>query len=119
MAMTKGARTAIAIFLVIMVLFVAALWWLASQKELVPTFYYGSTCPHCHNVINWLASHNATQSVKMVEVWADKDNAAAFVGVVHNCGMAQAVVPVLVTSAKCYVGDVDILTYLNQTLQVS
>lgn len=121
MPITKEAKRVIIIFAVVVLLFVAVLGWLASQKPGNITFYWGTTCPHCHNVQRWLEAHNETAAlgIRQLEVWDDKDNAATFVGVARKCKMDQAVVPVLVAeTGTCYVGEVEIIDYLKERLDI-
>jgi hypothetical protein len=121
MPITKEAKRVIIIFAVVMLVFVGALGWLASQKPGHLTFYWGTTCPHCHNVLRWMDSHNETTAlgIKRLEVWDDKDNAAVFTGVARKCGMDQAVVPVLVAeNGVCYVGEVEITDYLKERVGI-
>jgi glutaredoxin len=121
MPITKEAKRVIIIFAVVMLLFVSVLGWLHSQRPGTLTFYWGTTCPHCHNVQRWMESHPETDvlGIKQLEVWDDKDNAAAFVGVARKCGMDQPVVPVLVAeNGVCYVGEVEIVDYLKERLNI-
>jgi hypothetical protein len=122
MPITKEAKRVIIIFAVVMVVFVAVLGWMYHQRPGSLTFYYGSSCPHCHNVLNWMSLHNATNAtgMRILEVWDNKDNAAVFTGVVRKCGMDTGVVPVLVAEdGVCYVGEVEITDYLSQRLGIT
>ena len=44
----------------------------------VPTMYvfHGSSCPHCHELINWLDTfdYDKEYKVELLEVWSNKDN---------------------------------------------
>jgi len=121
MPITKEAKQVVIIFAVVMLLFVSVLGWLHSQRPGTITFYWGTTCPHCHNVQRWMERNpeTATLGIRQVEVWTNKDNAAAFIGVVRKCGMDQGVVPVLVAeNGVCYVGEVEITDYLKERLDI-
>jgi len=83
-------------------------------------FYYGSTCPHCLKVEQFMTDNKIEEKIKMEkkEVFSDKNNATELGEKAHNCGMKtdSIGVPFLWDGpdAKCVVGDEDIINFFKQ-----
>lgn len=80
--------------------------------------FYGQGCPHCADVENFIAQNKIEDKVKIsrLEVWYNKSNQLTLAEVVQKCGInANSVgVPFLYDgNGKCYIGEVDIPSFLK------
>jgi len=95
-----------------------------SQFDLV--LFYGSTCPHCKIVEEFINTNKITEKLKInqLEVYENRDNAAAMAAVIQKVCPDQlsskgVSVPFLVDikNNKCVVGDTPIDDYLSSQVK--
>jgi hypothetical protein len=91
---------------------------LASKTEIM--FFYGSTCPHCKKVEEFIANNNIEKklNIKKYEVYSNNDNANLMTEKQKLCKNLseddKGGVPFVYTSDKCLVGDTPIIDFLKQ-----
>ena len=89
----------------------------SSSSSKIPTFFYGSTCPHCAEVEAWMAKNYIEQKVKIVkkDVYGDTQNAREMAKAAQNCGLPtdSIGVPFLYAEGKCIIGTPDVISYLS------
>jgi len=93
-------------------------------KEGVPEsktiLYYGSSCPHCKNVEEWLGENPAVEEKTNLiskEVYQNRSNSEDLVSKAQECNLDQGQgigVPFLYDNGKCIMGDKPIITYLSE-----
>lgn len=92
-----------------------------SNSDLV--LFYGSTCPHCKVVEEFIATNQIDQKIKIdkLEVYENKSNASTFAAMVKEICPDQLSseglpVPFLVDQKdkKCTIGDTPITNYLTE-----
>lgn len=88
--------------------------------------FYGSTCPHCKIVEEFINTNKITEKLKIdqLEVYENKDNAATMATIVQKVCPDQLSnnglpVPFLVDTKnnKCIVGDTPINEYLSSQVK--
>lgn len=94
---------------------------LSEQVELPTTniFYWGTTCPHCHDVIDWMEENRIEEQVAVTrkEVYNNQDNSLQLTQVAKSCGLPtdSIGVPFLYTIDKqCLIGSPDIIAHLSE-----
>lgn len=108
-------------FFVLCVLVIALLWgFLLYQQSntLTNTLYYSLTCPHCKIVEAFITDNNITLKFEQKEVSTNPLNAAELINAGKICKLDpqyQGSIPLLVYNQTCYLGDVDIINFLNKT----
>ncbi len=79
--------------------------------------FYGTGCPHCEIVEEFIKKNNIHEKLDFpeVEVFFNKDNAAVFAQKAKECGLDEKNlgVPLFWAEGKCYSGDKDIISYLS------
>jgi len=118
-------------FLIIVAILVG-LYFLTSKKPASVTtsvpnsdlvLFYGSTCPHCKNVEEFIAANQIDQKIKIdkLEVYENKSNASTFASMVKEICPDQLSseglpVPFLIDQKdkKCTIGDTPITDYLTE-----
>ena len=84
------------------------------------TLFYGDGCPHCAIVEDYIKNNNIKQklSFEEKEVYYNQNNAKELEAKAKICGLAtdSIGVPFLWVGLKCYVGDRDIIDFLNQKI---
>lgn len=100
---------------------------LATKKKNPPSplqvekmvLYYGSSCPHCKIVEEYLQKNNSSDQFGIVqkEVWSGQTNQDEFVQKARACGLDldNLGVPMLwdAATSKCYMGDQPIIEFLK------
>ncbi|MFA6171406.1 MAG: hypothetical protein WC715_03085 [Patescibacteria group bacterium] len=80
--------------------------------------YYGSTCPHCKNVEDFIANNKIDEKIKIIrkEVFENKANNAELGEKAVDCGLAidKVGVPFLWDNGRCFEGDQPIIDYLSK-----
>lgn len=82
-------------------------------------YYWLTTCPHCKNVADFIATWPKKDQVTInkMEVGGNRDFAAKLLERGKTCGIAQeslGSVPLMVTpEGKCFLGDTPIIDYLK------
>lgn len=80
-------------------------------------FFYGETCPYCHDVIEWFDETGVESSLNIVrkEVYNDPANSQQMSLAAQVCGESGGGVPFLFTPDKqCIVGSTPIIDYLSE-----
>jgi glutaredoxin len=84
------------------------------------TLFYGDGCPHCAIVEDYIKNNNIKErlSFKEKEVYYNQNNANDLAQKAQTCGIStnSIGVPFLWDGSKCYVGDQDIINFLNQKI---
>ncbi len=91
----------------------------AAEKTIQEThvLFYGETCPHCHDVLEWMEENQIQDKLSIVtkEVYNDSDNSEQLRLAALSCGMSSSGVPFLYTFQKdCLVGTPDIISFLAE-----
>ena len=82
--------------------------------------YYGSTCPHCKIVEDYIQKNNLESKLSLAqkEVYQNQDNQKEMAQKAQICGLdlKNLGVPMLwdAKNSKCYEGDQPIIDFLNQ-----
>lgn len=81
-------------------------------------FYYGSTCPHCKLVEEFMKNNSIESKISIIqkEVFQNKTNADEMVNIQNLCKLPQediGAVPLLYLNNTCYLGDKDIICILK------
>jgi glutaredoxin len=84
-------------------------------------FYWGETCPHCHDTIDWMDQNKIEEQTKVIrkEIYKNKDNAKELVQNAKTCGINENEigVPFMFTKTKkCLVGTPEITSYLTEEI---
>ena len=83
--------------------------------------YYSLTCQHCKIVEEFISENNITEKIKFEskEISKNQINANEMINAAVKCNMnTQSLgVPFLYYDGKCYMGDKDIIDFLNKTLE--
>lgn len=82
-------------------------------------FFYGSTCPHCHDVLEWMEENGVESLVEVEkkEVYQDQDNSQQLSAAAQSCGIPldRVGVPFVFTHDKqCLVGAPKVKAYLSE-----
>lgn len=79
--------------------------------------FYGTTCPHCKNVEEYMAENRTEEFVKLVqkEVFDNKVNSQLLINKARACGIStdSIGVPLLWVNGQCYSGDEQIINYFK------
>jgi len=93
---------------------------LPSKERII--YYYGSTCPHCKDVEEWMKKNKIEEKLKLEkkEVWYNKENAAELQEVAKFCNLdpSSIGVPFLWADGKCYIGTPEVKKALSEKLKV-
>ena len=90
------------------------------QKDTDIILFYGSTCPHCKKVEQFISDNNITKYLKFqnLEVYDHQENAKIMTEKQNLCTNLKdedkGGVPFLYSSEKCVVGDSDVIAYLKE-----
>jgi len=84
-------------------------------------FYWGETCPHCHDTIDWMEENIIDGKLKVIrkEISKNDNNAKELIQNAKICGINEKEVgiPFMFTKTqKCLVGTPDITSYLREEL---
>jgi glutaredoxin len=94
-----------------------------STKQLKPVtaniFYWGTTCPYCHDVIDWMEENKIEEQVQVIrkEVYNNRANSLELTQAAKNCGLPtdNIGVPFLYnTDKQCFIGAPDIIANLSK-----
>lgn len=96
---------------------VALILALAKNKPEQPILFYSNYCPHCQNVEKYINENNIKEkySFTELEVADNQDNAVILAQKAAKCGIDtdNIGVPLLFDNGACFLGDIDITTYLS------
>lgn len=88
---------------------------LPTEGEIV--LYWGTTCPHCKVLKEWMAEKKISEKVNVIlkEVYEDRNNQKQLMAVAKKCGIVanQVGVPLLYAEGKCMVGTDQIEPFLE------
>jgi len=89
------------------------------DKEII--FYYGETCPHCHDVKKYFTENNTHSKIQFMEkeVYNNRDNQNDLVKTAEYCGLntKKIGVPFLWTGQECLIGQPDIEGFFETRTQ--
>ncbi len=88
-----------------------------SEEKEVYTFFYGDTCPYCHDVIDWFEETGIESTLNIVrkETYNDLANSEQLKLAAETCGEKGTGVPFLFTPDKeCIIGSNMIIDYLSE-----
>jgi len=89
-------------------------------------FYYGEECPHCHNVLKYIADNKIDQKIKInsLEVYHNNVNKNELTNLARICpeiqdstGAIGVPVAYFVKENKCLVGDTPIIDSLKSIIK--
>jgi len=85
----------------------------------VDILYWGTTCPACHDTIDWIEENNIEEKNKIIrkEVYENEDNSKELIKKAIDCGFNEYEigVPLMFTkNKKCLVGTLEISSYLKE-----
>ncbi len=89
---------------------------LSDEEEI---FYWGTTCPFCHDVMDWMEENQVYEKLNVVkkEIYDNKENADELTQKADECGLTRIGVPLLYTSdGQCLIGPQDIIEYLENRI---
>lgn len=96
---------------------------LIAEHNIVETqidiLYWGTTCPHCHETIEWIEKNNIDEKLLIIrkEVYNNQANSTELTLNAKSCGIDEMNigVPLMYTSeGKCLIGTPEITGYLEQ-----
>jgi len=80
--------------------------------------FYGSGCPHCAAVKDYMAKNNLSAKAKITEkeVYFDRNNALELQARAKDCGLStdRIGVPFLWDKGQCVIGDVNIINLFKE-----
>jgi len=102
---------------VLIVLLTSGKW--ANKPKMI--YFYGDTCPHCHDVLDYIAAKRIRDklSFRELETYNNKNNTRLLITKAKLCKMstAQGVpVPFFFDGENCYVGSDKIIEVLNKQI---
>ncbi|MFA6088335.1 MAG: hypothetical protein WC755_00595 [Candidatus Woesearchaeota archaeon] len=87
-----------------------------SSSEII--LYYGDTCSHCKLVEKYIQVNNIDSKIDITkkEIFNNNDNALEFNLALNSCNIKEEEqgVPAVIYQGKCYVGDTDVLAFLDK-----
>jgi len=128
--MNKTQKIIVVFFIITMVIIVSLIAvYFYKQKNAnndanLPTktsLYYREDCAHCKNVEAFIEQNNISSKISILhkEVKINQTNAKELIDVEEYCKIDKSyigAVPLLYSNKICYLGDVDIINFLNQTI---
>ena len=90
----------------------------ADINENVDILYWGTTCPHCHDTIDWIEENKIDEKITVVrkEVYENRQNSDDLSQKAKECGLDpdSIGIPLLYTTeGNCLIGTPDITKYLS------
>lgn len=118
-------KHSIALMVVLVVIVGGLIWWGLQEDATKPvldqsvtTYFYGETCPHCHDVQKFLDENKIDQKVSFVkrEVWGDRSNATMMREAAGICSLEtkDIAVPFLFSEGKCFIGTPKVVDFFKQ-----
>lgn len=89
----------------------------SDQEEPKFVFFYGDTCPYCHDVMDWMDETGVESMLDITrkEVYNDAKNSEQMNLALRNCGSSSSGVPMMYTNDKeCIVGSTPIIDHLSE-----
>ncbi len=82
-----------------------------------PVLYYGATCPHCEEVLEFVQANQIAEKtgLREKEVYNDPENSKEAVRAATSCGVPEAkmAVPFLFAGGECLFGNPDVIGRLK------
>jgi glutaredoxin len=95
---------------------------IAELRDGDPIYYYGTTCPYCKVVQEWLDENKVSETINYTkkEVWSNQVNANELSRVAVSCGLnpTEIGVPFLFAEGQCLIGAPDIIAYFEGRLGI-
>ena len=110
--MNKAAKI-FSLFIIISLVLILSLYFLYKNNKIIKQdeilFFYGTTCPHCKNVEDFIKENNLEQKleIKSFEVYNSKENLNKMLYYARICKINEKDlgVPMIYYNGKCYIGD--------------
>ena len=79
-----------------------------------PMFFWGTTCPHCHSLIERMTENDIYSKITIdqLEVYDNEDNYNILQKKAAECGLDEVGIPMLYFDGKCYEGEDDVYNKL-------
>jgi len=118
----KSKNIIITVFLITIAISSIAFLKKPKEENNLDILYWGTTCPHCHDVIDWIKENNSDEKLKIIqkEVYNDRANAEDLTKKAKICGINEngIGVPFMFTKTqKCLVGTPNITNYLSNLIK--
>lgn len=89
-----------------------------SDTTNINILYWGTTCPHCHDTIDWIKENKIDEKITVVlkEVYENQQNSLELTKKAKSCGMNEYSIglPLMYTiDGNCLIGTPDITQYLS------
>jgi len=106
---------------------IAFLLLLASSGRFMnkPTmiYFYGDTCPHCHDVLDYIAAEGIRDklSFRELETYKNRNNAQLLATKAKSCQLntSQGVpVPFFFDGQSCHIGSDKIIEFLDEQVKI-
>lgn len=86
-----------------------------------PVFFYSRTCPHCHEVEEWMKTNKLEEKIKIIkkEVYNNRAHALELEKIAQKCGILKndLGIPFLYAEEKCFIGTSEITNYFSQKVK--
>ncbi len=101
------------LFLSLAILAVLVIFAVSQPKTIL---FYGSTCPHCEKVDEYLKANPSKVKYRHLEVYENQQNAALMATKAKACGIdTESIgVPFLYQKGNCLIGDADIINWFSK-----
>ena len=113
-------RKVIITFISFWILVIAGLYWLSIIKNDQVIFFYSENCPHCKLVEQFMQDNHVIDKYPMImkEIINNEMNRKDLFKKARVCGLnnKKLGVPLLFDKKDCYVGDKNIINYLQQRI---
>jgi len=92
------------------------------EEVTVDIFYWGTTCPHCHDVQEWMEDNAVEEKIGVIskEVYENQANSTDLTAKAKSCDLDTrrgVPVPFLYTiEGDCLIGTPDIIEYLEERI---
>lgn len=84
-------------------------------------YFYGDTCPHCHDVKDFFDEKGVRDQVTFAEkeVWRNSENAKEMEARAKFCQLdvRKTGVPFLFAEGQCYIGSPDVIGWFEKKIQ--
>ena len=84
--------------------------------------FYREDCPHCKNVENYLSQNNVETTIQIQKkAIENQKNAQELIKIAEKCKIPKTElgVPFLYAENKCFMGEVEIMAFFDQKLNLS
>ncbi len=113
-------RTVIITFISFWVVAIGLLYGFSIVRNDQVIFYYSENCPHCKLVEQFMLENQVDNKYPMItkEIMSNELNKKEFFKKARVCGLniKKIGIPLLFDRKNCYVGDKNIISYLQQRI---